>query len=190
MSRNTRILLGEITTVHGIRGDVIVRSYADNPADIAAYGALETAQGQPVPPLRVVRVMDRGVVCRLEGVGDRTSAERYRGTELWIARDRLPPAEAGAFYHADLIGLAAVDGAGHRVGDVIAVDNFGAGDLIEIRLTGGERTEYVPFTDACVPTVDVAAGRMVVVMPVVTADDEIDRAMAAARDNDPDTSRD
>jgi 16S rRNA processing protein RimM len=184
MSQSKRILLGEITTVHGIRGEVVVRSYAENPADITAYGTLETAQGKPVPALRVVRVMERGVVCRLDGIADRTAAERFRGTQLWIARDRLPPTDDGAFYHADLIGLTAVDGAGLTVGEVIAVENFGAGDLVEIRLAGGQRTEYVPFTDACVPAVDVAAGRLVVVMPVVTADDEIDRALAQAADGD------
>jgi 16S rRNA processing protein RimM len=170
--KHDRVLLGVITTVHGIRGDVIIRSYTGDPEDICSYGALETERGQPLPQLSIVRVSDRGVIARLAGVTDRTAAEAYKGTELWIARDRLPPPAEGEYYHADLIGLNAFDPAGALVGTVLAVENFGAGDLLDIKLAGTLRSEYVPFTNACVPTVDIAAGRLTVIMPVLIEPDD------------------
>ena len=166
-----RVLLGEITTVHGIRGDVVIRSYTADPVSIAGYGRLETKAGAPVPQVRIVRDTGRGVIAHLTGIDDRTAAEALRGTELWIARELLPAAEAGEYYHADLVGLIAVDPGGTIIGSVIAVENFGAGDLLEIRLAGPDRTEYVPFTNACVPDVDLAAGHVRVVMPVMGDDD-------------------
>ena len=171
-----RVLLGEISGAHGIRGDVVVRSYTSDPEDIAAYGALETADGKALPKLTVVRVTDRGVIARIAGVADRNASETFKGTQLWIARDRLPPAADGEYYHYDLVGLDAVAPDGAAIGHVIAVENFGAGDLLEIRLKDSKQTEYVPFTNACVPEVDVAAGRLVVVMPVTAEADESDEA--------------
>jgi 16S rRNA processing protein RimM len=171
-ARGRRVLLGEVSGAHGIRGDVIVRSYASEPRDIAAYGALETADGKVLPKLSVVRMTDRGVIARFAGVTDRNVAETFRGTQLWIARNRLPAAADGEFYHADLIGLDAVAPDGTEIGHVIAVENFGAGDLLELRLKDSKQTEYVPFTNAAVPEVDLAAGRLVVVMPAVLEDDD------------------
>jgi len=169
-----RVLLGEVSGAHGIRGDVIVRSYTADPEDIAAYGALEAADGKALPKLSVVRVTDRGVVARFAGVADRNASETFKGTQLWIARDRLPAAKPGEYYHFDLVGLDAVAPDGTAIGHVIAVENFGAGDLLEIRLKDSRQTEYVPFTDACVPEVDVAAGRAVVVMPEMAEGGEAD----------------
>jgi 16S rRNA processing protein RimM len=172
-AKRRRVLLGEITGVHGIRGDIVVRSYTANPADIASYGPLETAGGLPLPELSVVRVSDRGVIARLAGIADRTTAERFKGTELWVARDRLPAAVEGEYYHADLIGLAAVDPGGTPFGEVVAVSNFGGGDLLEIKLADN-RSEFVPFQNAFVPDVDLAGGRVTVIMPVEDEDDEGD----------------
>ena len=171
-ARGRRVLLGEVSGAHGIRGDVIVRSYASDPRDIAAYGALETAEGKVLPTLSVVRVTDRGVIARLAGVTDRNGAETFKGMQLWIARDRLPVAADGEYYHADLIGLDAIAPDGSAIGHVIAVENFGAGDLLEIRLKDSKQTEYVPFTNAAVPEVDLAAGTLVVVMPEALEDEE------------------
>lgn len=169
---NSRILLGRIVAAHGIRGDVLVASFTQRPEDIAAYGALSDAAGTRAFRLRVVRVTAKGVVARIEGVGDRSAAEALRGAELWIDRARLPAADADEFYHADLIGLAAVSPTGAVVGRVVGVENYGAGDLLDIRLEGTGRTELVPFTDAFVPEVDVAGGRLVVRMPDEAAEDD------------------
>ena len=160
-----RVLLGLISGVHGIRGGLIIRSYTADPGDIASYGAMESAAGKTLPALRIVRVTDKGVIAHMAGVDDRNAAEALKGTELWIARARLPAAAEGEYYHADLIGLKAVSPEGAAIGTVIGVENFGAGDLLEIRLAGGTHTEFVSFTNAFVPEVDLAAGRAVVVMP-------------------------
>ena len=120
----------------------------------------------------LARATAKGVVARLKGIGDRTAAEALKGVELYVDRDRLPAAAEGEFYHADLIGLAAVDPEGRQIGEIVAVQNFGAGDLLEIRLAGSGKTELVPFTEATVPEVDIAAGRAMVAMPAASNDEE------------------
>jgi 16S rRNA processing protein RimM len=101
----------------------------------------------------------------------RDAAEALRGIDLYVERDRLPAAAEGEFYYADLIGLAAVDPQGNRVGEIVAVQNYGAGDLLELRLAGQGQTELIPFTDAYVPEVDIAAKRVVVALPTETETD-------------------
>ncbi len=166
-----RILLGQITAAHGIRGDVIVRTYTGDPVDIASYGPLtDKAGGRPLS-LSILRVSDKGVVVRVKGVTDRNGAEALRGRELYVARSKLPKANEAEYYHADLIGLRAVLDDGREFGRVIAVQNFGAGDLLEIKLSDGGDVEFIPFTNACVPEVDLGAGQLVVVPPVMTGDE-------------------
>jgi 16S rRNA processing protein RimM len=163
--RETLILLGHISSAQGIRGEVVVKSYTDDPADIAAYGPLTDKSGVKSYELTVVRVAKKGVIARVKGVGDRNGAEALRGTELYIARDKLPEPDNDEVYHADLIGLEAVTADGVIVGEVVAIQNFGAGDLLEVRLAGQSRTEFIPFDDYFVPEIDVDAGRVTVVMP-------------------------
>lgn len=162
-----RVLLGEIGPAHGIRGEVLIRSYAGAPEDIAAYGALEDETGARSFELNVVRVSGKGVVARIADIGDRTAAEKLRGTKLYVSRDRLPEAADGEYYHSDLIGLEAVSPEGEALGHVVAVQNFGAGDLLEIRLAGRKTTEFIPFEAAFVPHVDIPAGRVTAILPVV-----------------------
>ncbi|HEX9881021.1 MAG TPA: ribosome maturation factor RimM [Hyphomicrobium sp.] len=168
------ILLGRIVAAHGIRGDVVIESYASEPQAIAAYGPLETEDRARQLEVSVVRVTPKGVIARIAGVGDRTAAEALKGLLLYVERGSLPAAEEGAFYRADLIGLAAEDRDGRRIGTVVAVENYGAGDILELRLEGARKTELIPFSNAFVPVVDVAGGRVVVVLPQAdaTADDE------------------
>ena len=161
----TLILLGHISTAQGIRGEVVIKSHTGDPADIGAYGPLFDKSGTKTYDIKVVRVAKKGVIARVKGVADRTAAEALRGTELYIPRERLPEPDDDELYHADLVGLAAVTAAGDTVGEVVAVQNFGAGDLLEIRLAGQARTEYVPFDAHFVPDIDLDAGRVTVVMP-------------------------
>ena len=160
-----RILLGRIAGAHGIRGEVVIHAFTEPPENVAAYGPLSDAAGARIFEIESAHATAKGVVARLAGVADRTAAEVLKGIDLYVARDRLPTAAEGEFYHADLIGLAAVDAEGTRVGEIVAVPNYGAGDLLEIRLAGARQTELIPFTDAHVPEIDVAAGRAVVVLP-------------------------
>lgn len=170
--KDQRILLGRITTAHGIRGDVVVDSFTGAPEDIGAYGPLQSADGARDFTLKVVRVTPKGVIAHIKGVDDRNGAEALRGVDLFVARAKLPEADDGEFYYADLEGLQVENEAGETIGKVIAVQNFGAGDLLEVRLGDERGTELIPFTDAVVPVVDVAAGRVVVVMPVSAPADE------------------
>ena len=112
-----------------------------------------------------MRVTPKGVIARIEGIGDRTDAEMLKGLKLFVDRSRLPPAKEGEFYQTDLIGLRVEDRDGQPIGTVAAVQNYGAGDLLEIRLEGKHKTELVPFTDSFVPLVDIAGGRVVVALP-------------------------
>jgi 16S rRNA processing protein RimM len=169
-----RILLGRIVGAHGIRGEVVIDSYAGEPGDIGAYGPLSSEDGSKQLEIKVVRVTPKGVVARVSGVADRNGAEALRGTALYALRSRLPATAEDEFYYADLAGLRADNEAGERIGSVVTVQNYGAGDLLEVRLDGVTVTELIPFTDAYVPVVDVAAGRVVVVIPATTGDDEGD----------------
>ena len=156
-----RILLGRIAAAHGIRGEVLIKTFTERPEDIGAYGPLDDGRGRALK-VKVMRVTPKGVVARIEGIADRNGAEALRGTSLLVDRDRLPAPDDGTFYHADLIGLAAVDPEGSPLGEVVGVHNHGAGDLLELRLAGTGKAELVAFTDAFVPEVDLAARRIVV----------------------------
>jgi 16S rRNA processing protein RimM len=160
-----RILLGRAIGAHGIRGDVLIKTFTQAPENIGAYGVLTDASGVGRFTIKVVRVTPKGVVARIGGVATRDAAEALQGVELFVERNRLPPAGEGEFYYADLVGLTAVDCNARAIGTVVAVHNYGAGDLLEIRLDGAAKTELVAFTDRFVPTVDVTAGRIVVVLP-------------------------
>lgn len=166
------VLLGHISTAHGLRGEVLIKTYTGEPKAIGAYGALVDETGTRRFDVKVVRVTDKGVIARIGGVGDRTAAERIKGTKLYVAREQLPAAAEGEYYHADLIGLDAVSETGEKIGHVVAVQNFGASDLLEIRLEGSIKTELLPFTDACVPTVDIPGHRVVVRRPEIIEGDQ------------------
>lgn len=166
-----RILLGRILGPHGIRGDVVIETYTAEPRDIAGYGRLESEDGKRQFEIKVVRETPKGLIARVAGIADRTAAEPLKGTRLFVDRARLPEAGEGEFYYADLVGLRVEDGEGHRLGEVVAVVNYGAGDLLEVRLDGARKTELVPFTETFVPLVDVENGRVVVALPEVTEAD-------------------
>lgn len=166
-----RILLGRISAAHGIRGDVLVKSFAAAPEDIASYGPLTDAAGSRSFRLSTVRSTAKGVICRIDGITDRNAAEGLRGTELWVDRDRLPPPGPGEYYHVDLIGLSAFDPDGRRIGKVAAIQNYGATDILEIARDDGSGSELVPLTDAFVPSIDVEAGRLVVIPPAYSSDE-------------------
>jgi 16S rRNA processing protein RimM len=161
--RGERILLGRIVRPHGTRGEVAILAYTAQPEDVAAYGSLLGADGS-LYTITSARVTARGVIARLEGVDDRTAAEALKDVELYVERHRLPPAHEGEYYHADLIGLTAVDRGGETIGRIVAVHNFGAGDILEIAVTESRAKEFVPFNEAHAPNVDVDSGRVVVVL--------------------------
>jgi 16S rRNA processing protein RimM len=166
MAAGGRVCLGQIGAAHGVRGEVRLRSFTAEPSAITSYGPLETEDGR-VLEIESLRPAKDHFVATLAGVADRNAAERFTNVKLYVPRERLPqPNEPDEYYHADLIGLAVVDRSGKPVGSVVAVHNFGAGDLIELRRAEGEPTEFLPFDATTVPEVDLAAGRLVVDLPV------------------------
>ena len=165
-----RICVAQIGAAHGLRGEVRLRSFTEDPAAVTGYGPLESEDGTRRFEIEALRPAKDHFVARLAGVADRDAAEKLTNIKLYVPRDRLPPVEDdGTFYHADLVGLAAVTPDGAALGTVTAILNFGAGDLVEIKPTGGGEPLMVPFTDATVPEIDIAAGRMVVV-PMTTTE--------------------
>jgi 16S rRNA processing protein RimM len=162
MAGGDRVCLGQIGAAHGVRGEVRLHSFTADPAAITSYGPLESEDGRVVE-IKTMRPAKDHFVATLAGVADRNAAERLVNTKLYVPRERLPaPDDPDEFYHADLIGLAVVDGAGRKRGTVTAVHNFGAGDLIEVLPDEGGKTELLPFDEVHVPTVDIAAGKIVV----------------------------
>ena len=161
---NDRVLLGEIGAAQGLKGEVRLRSYTHDPAAIARYGALDDEHGRRIE-IESLRVTPKALIARIKGVTTREGAEALNHTRLYIARSRLPERDEEEWYHADLIGLAVVNAGGAPIGTVIAVQNFGAGDLIEIKPSAGGPTVLVPFTRDAVPEVDVEGGRLVLVPP-------------------------
>jgi 16S rRNA processing protein RimM len=160
-----RICVARIGAAHGTAGEVRLWPFTARAEAVAAYGPLQTADGTQAFEIEAIRPGRDFLVARLKGVTDRASAERLRNTDLYAPRERLPGLEAEEFYHADLIGLCAQDKAGRVIGVVIAVHNFGAGDILEIAPAAGGETAMVPFSTAAVPSVEVAARRVVLEIP-------------------------
>jgi 16S rRNA processing protein RimM len=160
-----RVCLGQIGAAHGVRGEVRLHSFTSDPAAIADYGPLETEDGR-VLEIEKLRPAKDHFVARLSGIRDRDAASALTNTKLYVPRERLPRTQdPDEFYHADLIGLAAVDRAGKTLGTVVAIHNFGAGDLLEIRPAAGGPDVLVPFTRETVPEVDVEGGRLTLIPP-------------------------
>jgi 16S rRNA processing protein RimM len=160
-----RICVAQIGGAHGIRGEVKLKSFTADPLAVKDYGVLESEDGAASFAIEALRPAKGYLVARLRGVRDRNAAEQLTNLRLFVPRERLPPPAADEFYHADLIGLAAVTAEGTEVGTVVAVHNFGAGDILELRPPAGGTTIMLPFTDAFVPRIDIAGGRIVVEPP-------------------------
>lgn len=173
---NALVLVGEIGRPHGVRGLVRLRSFTADAAAIASYGPLSDEGGGR----RFVLEWLGNGLARIEGVEDRDAAARLTGMRLYVAREKLPPPDPDEFYLVDLIGLAAVDEAGASLGVVRAVEDFGAGTFLTLADDREER--LVPFTEAAVPVVDLAARRIVVRPPeerVIRPEEEAEAGLAA-----------
>jgi 16S rRNA processing protein RimM len=158
-----------------VRGAVKLWTFTEDPMAVSDYGPLTSKDGTRSFEVETAREAKGHLVATLKGVATREDAERLNGVELYVSRDRLPATEDDEYYHADLIGLAAVTAANEPIGRVLAIHNFGAGDIIEIAPPQGS-TLLLPFTNAVVPTVDLAAGRVVIVLPAEIDGDSPDQA--------------
>ena len=159
-----RICVGVLAGSFGVAGEVRLKSFCAEPEAIAGYGPLYTEDGSRSFVVTLTRPVAGGLGARIPGIQTREQAEALKGISLYVDRARLPSLPDDEFYHSDLIGLEVRDTGGVVLGQVTAVHNHGAGDLLEIG--GPERKALLlPFTLAVVPTVDLAAGRVVVDLP-------------------------
>src|SRR4030088_3258658 len=151
---SSQICVARIGAAHGVRGAGKVWRFTEDPLAVKAYGPLVTKDGARQFEVTHAREAKGHLVATLKGIATREDAERLNGLELYIAREKLPAIDENEYYHADLIGLAAVTPANEPLGRVIAIHNFGAGDIIEIAPSSGA-TLLLPFTHAVVPSVDL-----------------------------------
>jgi len=158
------VLLGEIGAAQGLKGEVRIRSYTEEPGGITAYGPLQDETGRKIE-IESLRATPKALIARIKGVTTREAAEALAHTKLYVPRAMLPERGEEEWYHADLVGLAAVGRDGAPLGKVVAIQNFGAGDLLEVKPIGGGATVLVPFTRDTVPEIDVEGGRLTLVPP-------------------------
>jgi 16S rRNA processing protein RimM len=166
-----KVCVARIGAAHGVHGAAKLWTFTEDPLAVKTYGPLSTKDGARHFELTSAREAKDHLVVTFKGVETRDEVERLNGVELYIARDKLPATEDNEYYHADLIGLAAVTTADEPLGRVVAIHNFGAGDIIEIAPPSG-MTMLLPFTNAVVPTVDLASGRVVIALPEEIEGDE------------------
>jgi 16S rRNA processing protein RimM len=158
------VCVARIGAAHGVRGAVKLWTFTEDPFAVKVYGPLSTKDGTRRFEIEHAREAKDHLVATFKGVATRDEAERLNGIELYVPREKLPATEDDEYYHADLIGLAAVTTAGDALGRVVAIHNFGAGDIIEIAPSSGP-TMLLSFTNSVVPTVDLAEGRVVIELP-------------------------
>ncbi len=166
-----QVCVARIGAAHGVRGAVKLWTFTEDPFAVTRYGPLATKDGARCFEVASAREGNGHLVATLKGVTSRNEAERLNGLELYVAREKLPATDDNEYYHADLIGLAAVTTAEEPLGKVVAIHNFGAGDIIEIAPPRGP-TMLLPFSNAVVPTVDIAGGRVVIELPAEIQGDE------------------
>jgi 16S rRNA processing protein RimM len=157
-----RVLVGAIAGAFGVKGEVRLKSFCAEPTDIASYAPLTDETGARQFELKITRPVPNGFAARMSGITTKEQADALRGTQLFADRTALPNLPDDEFYHADLIGLDVLDTGGALLGKVAAVHNHGAGDILEIK---GQKPQLLPFTKAIVPTVDLAARRIIVDPP-------------------------
>ncbi|SFJ40205.1 ribosome maturation factor RimM [Bradyrhizobium sp. Gha] len=158
------ICVARIGAAHGVRGAVKLWTFTEDPFAVKRYGPLLSKDGKRQFELAQAREGKDHLVATFKGITTRDEAERLNGIELYVAREKLPATDEDEYYHADLIGLAAVTIDGDALGRVLAIHNFGAGDIIEIAPPKGPMM-LLPFTNAVVPEVDIAGGRVVIALP-------------------------
>ena len=167
------ILMGVFGAPQGVRGEVRVKSLTGEPGAIGGYGPLTDKGGKRAFAFDSLRPLkDAMLVARVAGVSSREAAEALKGVEIFARRDQLPPPSEDEFYYDDLVGLEAVDAAGGRIGRVVSLMNYGAGDVLEIAPARGGETLLLPFTKRVAPRIDFDAGQIVIEPPREVEDED------------------
>lgn len=173
--KQSRICVGAIAGAYGVHGQARIKGFTDDPFDVAAYGEVETEDGSLRFTITLERELKPGVfVADLEGVNlTREQVQALGGTRLFVSRDALPvPEDEDEFYYSDLIGLAANFPDGRPLGTITGVADYGAGDMLDIKLVNSSKAIVVPFTKAAIPAVDINGGTVTVDPPKGLLDEE------------------
>jgi len=174
------VCVARIGAAHGVRGAVKLWTFTEDPFAVRQYGPLLSKDGKRQFEVATAREARDHLVATFKGVTTRDEAERLNGIELYVARDKLPATDEDEYYHTDLIGLDAVTTDGDALGRVLAIHNFGAGDIIEIAPPKGT-TLLLPFSNAVVPEVDLKGGRVVIALPQEVEGEERGEALSTGR---------
>ncbi len=164
------ILVGRVGGAFGVKGEVRLAAYTEEPMALARYKGLLRKDGSPGLTVASARPVKGGIIARCPEIADKEAADRLRGLDLYVPRESLPEPDEDEFYLADLVGLAALSPEGEALGTVKAVHNFGAGDVLEIAPDAGGASFYLAFTRETVPALDIAGGRITAVLPPVVED--------------------
>ena len=184
-SEKDRICVAAVAGAFGVRGEARLKPFTDDPLAVAAYGPVETEDGARKFTVKISRPINDGLAVWLSGVRTREEAEALKGTRLYVARAALPEPDEDEFYHTDLIGLKVEDLKGEPLGVVRSVQNYGAGDFLEIVTPGRRAPALMPFTRETAPKIDVKGGRLVADPPEgVFGEDEKPPKGAASQDSD------
>lgn len=174
-----RLCLGAVAGVHGIKGEVKVKSFTEVDTDIDQYGPLESKDGSKKFTIKVTGRSKELLRVKIKGIDDRNAAEALIGTALYVNKDVLPELEEDEYYHTDLIGLKVIEkNSNQEAGKVEGVYNFGAGEILEIKVNATNKLEMIPFTKQYVPVVNVKEGYIIVESAIMNfaADDKEDKA--------------
>jgi 16S rRNA processing protein RimM len=159
-----QVLVGVIVGAHGIKGEVKLKSFTSDPMSIGRYGPLQSSSGQQFEISKLKAAKD-DFIASLKNVNDRNEAEALKGTELFVARQKLPKLKTNETYAHDLMGLDVVLENGSKLGRLVGMPNYGAGDLLEVAVDGNSESVLIPFTNAFVPQDDFSSGKIVVNLP-------------------------
>ena len=167
-----RVLVGRVAGAFGVRGEVRITAYTEDPLSLLGYRMLTREDGSPALTLQTARAVKGAVIGRAAEVSSKEAADALRGLRLYVPRDALPPPDDEEFYLTDLIGLDAATPDGEALGRVKAVHNFGAGDVLELDPGRGRPSRLIPFTREAVPDVQLARCRIVVAPPAEVGERE------------------
>lgn len=159
------LAVGRVAGAFGVRGEVRISTFTEEPLALARFGELKRQDGSPALTITSAREAKGGIIARCPGVETKEQGDALRGLRLYIDRNALPEPDEDEFYLADLIGLSVIDPSGEAIGTVKSVQDFGAGDILEIIPDEGGPTWYLPFTREAVPEVRLADGLIVAVRP-------------------------
>lgn len=169
-----QVLVGVIVGAHGIKGEVKLKSFTSDPLSIGRYGHLQSSSGQSFEITKLKAAKD-DFIASLKTIADRNAAEALKGTELFVARKMLPKLKSHEAYAHDLMGLDVVLENGTALGKLVAMPNYGAGDLLEVAIEGSSETVLIPFTNAFVPQEDFTSGKIIVNLPEGYLDNDGDQ---------------